>query len=311
MNSKNLISKGIRYFTDKDYRFVINSYFGRYHDMPDEEYLKRMFHYRMGYDLDLDNPQTFNEKLQWLKLYDRRPEYTTMVDKYEVKAYVTERIGKQYVIPTLGVWNKFDEIDFAKLPGQFVLKCTHDSGGLAICHDKNTFDIRRAKEKIERSLKRNYYYFGREWPYKNVKPRILAEQYMEDDTTHELRDYKFFTFDGVAKALFIASDRQVEGEDTKFDFFDMNFRHLPFTNGHPNANVLPAKPKTFNTMKMLAEKLSQGIPHVRVDFYEVNGKTYFGELTFSHWSGFTPFEPEEWDRTFGNWIKLPSQKKCC
>ena len=275
--------------------------------MPDKMYLKLRFKQRMGKELDLKHPKTYNEKLQWLKLYDRKPIYTTMVDKYAVKRYVADRIGEEYIIPTLGVWDSFDDIIFDDLPDQFVLKCTHDSGGLAICRDKKTFNKQSAKAKIERSLKRNYYWSGREWPYKNVKPRIIAEQYMEDTKTEELRDYKFFCFDGVAKALFIATDRQKEGEEVKFDFFDMDFKHLDFKQGHPNAAVSPAKPETFDEMRQLAEKLSKGVPHLRVDFYEVNGKAYFGELTFSHFSGMVPFNPEEWDETFGSWIKLPEK----
>ena len=278
---------------------------GVFNWMPDEPYLKLKYWACMGKRLNLRDPKTFNEKIQWLKLHDRKPEYTIMVDKYEAKKYVADRIGEEYIIPTLGVWDRFDDIDFSKLPEQFVLKCTHDSGGLSICRDKATFDIDSAREKINRSLKRKYFLQSREWPYKDVKPRIIAEQYMEDRSTQELRDYKFFCFDGVAKALFIASDRQKRGEDTKFDFYDIEFRHLPFTNGHPNADVNPQKPKKFQEMIQLAEKLATGFPHLRVDFYEVNGVAYFGELTFSHWSGFQPFVPEEWDTTFGNWIKLP------
>ena len=308
MNIQTVFSKGIRYLTDTDYRFNVNRrHFGMYKDMPDNEYLKRMFHSRMGYELDLDNPKTFSEKLQWLKLYDRKPEYTMMVDKFEVKEYVAERIGKRYIIPTLGVWDNFDSIDFNKLPNQFVLKCTHDSHGLVICKDKSQLNLNNAKDKLTKALQQNYFYSFREWPYKNVKPRILAEQYMEDDDTQELRDYKFFTFDGVVKAMFIATERQTEGVETKFDFFDTDFKHLPFINGHPNAKVLPEKPKTFEEMKELAAKLSKGIPHVRVDFYEVNGKVYFGELTFSHWSGLQPFVPEKWDYIFGNWLNLPEK----
>ena len=280
---------------------------GLFNWMPDEMYLKFMFRVKMHKSLNLDNPETFSEKLQWLKLHDRRPEYTTMVDKYEVKEYVAKQIGEEYVIPTLGVWDTFDEIDFNSLPDQFVLKCTHDSGGLVICKDKSNLNIPKAKMKIEKCLKRNYYWMGREWPYKNVKPRIIAEAYMEDNETHDLRDYKFFSFDGIAKALFIATERQNSGEDTKFDFFDMSFRHLDLKNGHPNAECLPKKPKTFEEMKKLAEQLSKGIPQVRVDFYEVNGKAYFGEITFAHWSGLTPFEPEKWDKTFGDWITLPEE----
>lgn len=278
---------------------------GKIRFLSDEAYLKLMYYCVFGRRLNLNNPQTFNEKIQWLKLHNRNPQYTKLVDKYEVKKYVSNIIGEEYIIPTLGVWNNFDDIDFDTLPERFVLKCTHDSGGLVICRDKAKLDYRSAKRKIEHSLKQNYYYVGREWPYKNVKPRIIAEQYMEDSRTSELRDYKIFTFDGVAKALYIASERQIRGEETKFDFFDTEFRHLPFTNGHPNADVLPTKPETFDVMLKLAEKLSNNIPHLRVDFYEVNGKAYFGELTFSHWSGFVPFHPEEWDKTFGDWIHLP------
>lgn len=275
--------------------------------LPDVPFLKLKYRVAMKKKLNLKNPITYNEKLQWLKLHDRKPIYTDMVDKYEAKRYVAERIGEEYIIKTLGVWDHFDEIDFDKLPDRFVLKCTHDSGGLVIVKDKNTLDKAAAKEKIEKCLKRNFYYAGREWPYKNVKPRVLAEEYMEDSKTAELRDYKFFAFNGKVKALFIASERQKENEETKFDFFDAEYNHLPVRNGHPNAEIPPEKPENFEKMKELAGKLSEGIPHLRVDFYEVDGKIYFGELTFSHWSGMVPFEPDEWDKTFGDWIELPNK----
>lgn len=277
--------------------------------MPDKLFLQWRYRRAFGKKIDFKNPKTFNEKLQWLKLYDRNPEYTTMVDKYAAKKYVADRIGEEYIIPTLGVWDRFEDIDFDKLPDQFVLKCTHDSGGLVICRDKSKFNISEARTKINNSLKCNFYYTGREWPYKNVKPRIIAEQYMEDATTSELRDYKFFCFDGVVKALFIASERQSKNDETKFDFFDEGFNHLPFTNGHPNAEIAPAKPICFEQMKQLASQLSVGIPHLRVDFYEVDGRIYFGELTFYHWSGLMPFKPEEWDYKFGSWIALPKKWK--
>ncbi len=275
------------------------------HWLPDKPYVKLLYWANIGKRLRLKKPQTFNEKLQWLKLYDRKLEYTQMVDKYEAKKYVAGRIGEEYIIPTLGVWNKFEEIDFDSLPDQFVLKCTHDSGGLVICKDKSRLNMAEAKKKIEDCLQSRYYMLHREWPYKNVKPRIIAETYMEDAATAELRDYKFFCFDGKVKALFIATERSNETEETKFDFFDENFNHLPFTNGHPNATSLPQKPVNFEKMKELAGALSKGIPHVRVDFYEANGKIYFGELTFYHWSGIVSFNPEEWDYKFGDWIKLP------
>lgn len=272
--------------------------------MSDEKFLKMIFKDVMGYPLNLENPQTYNEKLQWLKINDRKPIYTTMVDKYEVKKYIAERIGEEYVIPTIGVWERFEDIDFDALPEQFVLKCTHDSGGLVICRDKSKLDKKAAEKKIKRCLKRNYFWSNREWPYKDVKPRIIAEPYMEDSVTHDLRDYKFFSFDGETKAMFIATERASQSEETKFDFFDMEYNHLPFTNGHPNAEVLPQKPQNFDLMHALADKLSKGIPQIRIDFYEVNGTVYFGEMTFFHWSGLKPFKPAEWDNNFGNWIDL-------
>lgn len=271
---------------------------------PDELYLKLLFRLRMGYKLNLDNPQTFCEKLQWLKLHNRKPEYTQMVDKYDAKRYVADIIGEEYIIPTIGVWDRVDDIDFDKLPNQFVLKCTHDSGGIVICKDKSQLDIAATKKLLRRGLKKNYYWQNREWPYKNITPRIICEQYMVDESGYELKDYKWFCFDGVAKALFIATDRGVKGEETKFDFYDTEFNHLPFTNGHPNASKEIKKPAGFEQMKQLASQLSKGQPHLRVDFYDINGKIYFGELTFYHWSGTMPFDPMEWDYTFGSWINL-------
>lgn len=277
---------------------------GFFNWMSDDTYLSMLYRIKLGKSLNLDAPQTYNEKIQWLKLYDRRPEYTMMVDKYAVKDYVEGIIGKEHIIPTLGVWDKFDEIDFEKLPNQFVLKCTHDSGGLVIVKDKSKLDIAAARVKINHCLKHNYFWGLREWPYKDMKPRIIAEKYMEDESG-ELRDYKFFCFSGVPKAMFIATDRSNPNDETKFDFFDMDFNHLPFTNGHPNAKREIKKPEGFEEMKQIAAKLSKEVPHVRVDLYNINGSIYFGELTFSHWSGMVPFVPEEWDYTFGSWIKLP------
>ena len=288
--------------------YAMNKSFGSL--LSDKAYLKLRYRLTMGKRLNLKNPQSFNEKLQWLKLNDRNPEHTVMVDKYLVRQYIADKIGEEYLIPLLGVWDDPDEIDFDSLPGKFVLKCNHNSGiGMYICKDKFSMDVDKVKKELRRGLKQNYYLNGREWPYKNVPRKIIAEQYMEDEKTSELRDYKFFAFDGEVKALFIATDRQKVGEETKFDFFDENFNHLDFTNGHPNAAILPQKPEKFEEMKVLASKLSKGIPHVRVDFYEVNGKIYFGELTFSHWSGMVPFEPEKWDYTFGSWINLPKKAK--
>lgn len=258
----------------------------------------------MRYKLDLENPRTFNEKLQWLKLHDRNPAYTQMADKYAVREYIKNTIGQEYLIPLLGVWDSFDEIDFDKLPNQFVLKCNHDSGSVVICKDKTEFDFESAKNTLTKSINMNYYYRCREYPYKNIAPKIIAEKYMVDESGYELKDYKFFAFDGSVKALFIATDRP---HDTRFDFFDMEFNHLPIINGHPNTTKVLKRPECFDEMIKLAEILSVGIPHIRVDFYEINGRVYFGELTFYHWAGFTPFEPKEWDYTFGSWIKLPQK----
>lgn len=275
---------------------------------PDKLYLRFKFHLAMGKKMNLKNPKSFNEKLQWLKLYDRKPEYTQMVDKFEAKKYVAQIIGEEYIIPTLGIYDSVDEIDLNKLPDQFVLKCTHDSGGIAICKDKTQLNFEAVKKKLKKFQKRKYYYQSREWPYKNVKPRIIAEKYMIDESGYELKDYKFFCFDGIPKILFIASDRGSSTEETKFDFFDMNFNHLPITNGHKNSKKQINCPKTFEKMKYLATRLSKDIPHVRVDFYDIYGKVKFGELTFSHFGGMVPFEPEKWDYTLGEWIKLPQYK---
>ena len=276
--------------------------------LDDEKFLKMYYYVLMKKRLNLKNPQTFNEKIQWLKLYDRKDIYTKMVDKYEAKKYAASIIGEQYIIPTLAIYNKWEEIDFDKLPNQFVIKCTHDSGGLCIVREQKKFNIEQAKKKINKCLKNNYFYNGREWPYKNVKPRIIIEKYMVDESGYELKDYKFFCFNGKVKLMFIATDRNSNNE-TCFDFYDENFNHLPFTNGHPNSKKQIKKPHNFEKMKELAEKLSKDIPQVRIDFYNINGKIYFGEITFFHWSGFVPFEPEEWDYKLGDLIDLSLVKK--
>lgn len=275
----------------------------------DEKFVKWKYYLVFRKKLNLDSPQSFNEKLQWLKLNDRHQEYTQMVDKYEAKKYVASIIGEEYIIPTLGVYNSFDEINFDELPNQFVLKCTHNSGGIVICKDKSTLNIEKSRKLMNKWLKVNPFWKNREYPYKNVKPRIIAEQYMEDESGYELKDYKFFCFDGNVKLLFVAADRGVEGEETKFDFFDTEWNHLPFTNGHPNSTKPVRKPENLEEMIAIAQKLSEGIPHVRVDLYNIRGKIYFGELTFFHWSGMTPFDPEEWDYKLGEYIHLPTSSK--
>lgn len=276
--------------------------------LSDDFFLTIAYRIKMGKKLNLDNPQTYNEKLQWLKIHDRNPLYTELVDKVLVKDYVANLVGDEYLIPTLGVWKRGEDIDFDSLPDQFVLKVNHNSGGLVICKDKSTLDKNKSIKRLNYALTHNYYNELREWPYKNVKPRILAEQYMEDKKTGELRDYKFFCFGGIPKFLYVATERQNEKTDTKFDFFDTDYNHLDLINGHPMADTPPEKPENFDLMLELAAKLSANIPHVRVDFYEVNGRVYFGELTFTHWSGMVSFEPEEWDYKLGELIDLKSVK---
>lgn len=275
--------------------------------LPDEMYLKIIYLFKMKKKLNLKTPQTYNEKLQWLKINDRKDMYVTMVDKYEVKKYVSTIIGENYIIPTLGIYKKFEEIDFSKLPNQFVIKCTHDSGGVIVVKNKNKFDKEMARKKIKECLKNNFYYYGREWPYKNVEPRIIVEKYMEDKKYHELRDYKFFAFDGKVELMFVATNRQGNGE-TYFDFFDKKYNHLDIINGHKMNPITPEKPINFEKMIELAEKLSRNIHHLRVDFYEINGNIYFGELTFFHWSGMKKFYPESWDKKLGDLIKLETKK---
>ena len=274
--------------------------------LNDKTYLKLQYKYKFRKKLNIKAPSTYNEKLQWLKLYDRKPEYHKMVDKYEVKKYVAERIGKQYVIPTLGIWDDARDIDRDKLPSQFVLKTTGGSGNqnVFICRDKSKFDWENAIKVLNKSLKDNVFWYSREWPYKGNKNRIMAEQYMEDTKTQELRDYKFFCMNGVCHALFVATGRSTYKKPF-FDYFDSDYQHLDLRQRYQNAPIPPEKPTNFELMKKLASELSKGIPQIRVDLYEVNGNVYFGELTFFSFGIGEFFEPEYWDKTFGDWIELP------
>ena len=268
------IKNAMRLVLDSDFRTLVMASFGYKKNVPSEELLKRIYRTRFGKELNLENPVMYTEKLQWLKLYDHRPDYTLMVDKYAVKDYIAEKIGSEYVVPLLGVWSRAEDIDFDHLPKQFVLKTTHDSGGVVVCKDKDLLDFSAVKKKLQFHLSREYYNHNREWPYKNVPHRIIAEPYMEDSKQKELRDYKFFTFGGEPKVLYIAQGRGNQGE-TVADFFDMDFNHLPFTIDHDMAPIPPEKPVNFELMKELAATLSAGTPQLRVDVYEVDGKVYF------------------------------------
>lgn len=277
--------------------------------IPDELCLRILYRIHFHKKLDLNNPKTYNEKLQWLKLHDRKPFYKEMVDKYEAKKYIANKIGEQYIIPTLGVWDRFEDIDFSSLPDQFVLKCTHDSGGLVICKNKKTLNIEEARRKIQSSLNHNYFWAGREWPYKYIKPRIIAEKYMEDFSSHKLdaneetwlTDYKFFCFDGKPVIMYRSQDKS---QNAHTDFFDMDYNHLPIRMKDPNSDVPPEKPETFEKMKELATILCEGHPHIRVDFYNSNNEIYVGELTFYHCSGFADVHPYEWNLKLGSLIPI-------
>lgn len=278
--------------------------YGAFNWMDDERYLKLLYWARMGKKLNLTNPTTFNEKLQWLKLHDRKPIYSKMVDKYEAKKYVANIIGEEYIIPTLGVWEHFKDIDFDILPNQFVLKCTHDSGGLVICKDKSKLDIEKARAKIEKSLATNYYLRAREWPYKDVKPRIIAEEYLTASKNTSLNDYKFFCFGGIVKCFKVDFDRFISHHANYFDQ-DTNILDFGEVICPPDFNRIIRMPDNLNEMMKLAEQLSQGSIFLRADFYDANGRVYFGELTFFPASGLGRFTDENWDLKMGSWIQLP------
>lgn len=275
--------------------------------MPDKPYLQIFYYAEFGKFIDFKNPKTFNEKLNWLKLYYRRPDLIKLVDKYEVKKYIADKIGEQYIIPTIGVWNKFEDINFDELPDQFVLKCTHDSGGLVVCKDKSKLNLGEAKAKIEKSLANNYYLWCREWPYKNVKPRIIAEKYMEDTRSLDLKDYKFFCFNGKIKCFKVDFDRF-----TKHcaNYYTENGELLEFGEivcPPNNQKHLEIEEPVLNEMKRIAEKLASDYPFVRVDFYDVDGKIYFGEMTFYPAAGLGRFTSNEWDKKIGDWLVLPDK----
>lgn len=300
----NIITKLKRALTDEEIRFSYMTKMGLFDHMSDERYLKKKYKSCMGVDLDLENPKTFNEKLQWLKLHDRRPEYTMMVDKYLVRAYIAEQIGEEHLIPLLGVWDDPDEIDFEKLPDQFVLKCNHNSGtGMCICKDKQKLDVEQTKKELRKGLQENYYLMGREWPYKDVPRKIICEKYMVDSKTKELRDYKLFCFGGNVMFFKVDFGRFTEHHA---NYYDREGNLLSI--GEADFSPIPEKsieiPRNIEIMIELAEKLSKGIPFLRVDFYDVNGNVYFGEITFYPASGFGKFTLLSDDIKLGNYIDI-------
>ncbi len=307
MKQTKLIKSLKRYCTDSGYRFLIHAGLGKYNGMDSETYLKKKYAALLGYECDLVKPVTFNEKLQWIKLYDRDSRYTVMADKVLVKDYVAQQIGEQYIIPTLGVWDTAEDVDFDALPNKFVLKCNHNSGlGMCICKDKSKLDIPKVRKSLTKGLRQDYYLTGREWPYKDIPRKVIAEQFLENDE-NGLTDYKFHCFNGQPKFVLVCQDRFSASGLTE-DFYDINWQRLPVKRPKiPLAAQPIPRPQKLDEMLALAEKLSKDIPFLRVDFYCVEGKIYFSELTFFPASGFAPFEPEQWDKTFGDWLELPAK----
>lgn len=307
MSLKKMMNSGFKYITNADYRYLINARFGLYNKVDDAEYLKRMFKSMMQQELDLDNPVTFNQKLQWLKLYYHRPDYVQLVDKYLVREFVAKNLGENYLIPLLGVYDSPDEIDFDKLPDRFVLKCNHNSGtGMCICKDKSKLNTESVKEGLRKGLTEDYYLYGREWPYKNVPRKIICEQYIEDENG-QLPDYKFFCFDGKVDNVMVVADRGTD--DPKFYHFDQNW-HICHYNRRcrklPDDFTIP-KPKEMDKMFEIAARLSKGMPHVRLDFYAVNGHIFFGEFTFFNESGWESGFDIKSDTHLGDLITLPEK----
>lgn len=296
----NVIQRSIR---SKEARFDYLLALGFFNSLSDEEFLKKRFKVCFGYELNLENPITFNEKIQWLKLHNRKPEYTIMVDKYKVREYIARILGEEKLIPLLGVWDDPDEINFDILPEQFVLKCNHNSGkGMCICRDKSKLNINKTKNALKRGLHQNYYITGREWPYRDVPRKIVAEKYMVDENGLELKDYKIFNFNGRPKIIEVDFNRFT---NHKRNFFTTSWEKIDLTLQYPSdEKIMIEKPRCLDKMLIMAEKLSESIPFVRTDFYCINEKIYFGEISFYPDCGFGKFNHEEWNKAFGEWIDL-------
>ena len=276
---------------------------------PDKLYLQMMYYFKTGKKLDLRNPQTFGDKIQWLKLYNRREEYRTIADKFAVKEYVSKIIGDNYIIPTLGVWDKPEDVDFDSLPRQFVLKTTHGGGncGVIICKDKTTLDKTAVIFQLKKSMKQNIYRTLREWQYKHIRPRIIAEQYLSDGRG-ELRDYKFYCFNGEPMYCQVMNGRR---EKMTVDFYDMEWLHMPFSGfgkNYPHADIENPIPVNFLEMRRISRLLSKGNPFMRIDLYECNKKLFFGEMTLFPASGMGSFLPQDWNQIMGNLIILPRKQ---
>lgn len=277
--------------------------------VPDSLYLKVLYRVIMGRKLNLKNPKEYNEKLQWLKLNDRKPEYSTMVDKYEVRGYIEDLLGDKYLIPCLGIYDSVDDIDIDALPDRFVLKCTHDSGSVEICKDKSSFDIEGARHRLSQAMKRNYYATYREWPYKYVKPRIIAEGYLEGDGG-DLKDYKVMCFNGEAKIIEVHENRFVEGKVHTQTFYDREWNIVPLTQVETVTVDRPGeRPRQLDEILRLSELIAKDMYHARIDWYIEGDKIYFGEITFFDGSGFESFSTPEMERMLGDMINLPEKWK--
>lgn len=327
------MNKYLRLLSDPKFRFSVLAAKGFFKTMPDEEVYKKSYQLSYGKKLDLEHPRGFNEKIMWLKLHDRKPLYTTLVDKYAVRRYIADKVGEEYLIPLLGgPWESADEIDFDTLPKQFVLKCTHDSGSVIVCRDKSRFDIEDARRRLSRRLKRNYYYGNREWPYKDVPPRIIAEEYLSGGSYQPLPegdgplsaaqlqrncgllDYKFFCFGGsvrlISMDIGVIDSQGHTAKEYYRNLYDRDFRLLHVRETRNNYPRPITKPENFQRMVELAEDLSQGFPLLRVDMYNIEGQIKLGEFTLYHGSGLgNYFDPPEWDGIFGSWIKLPEEQQ--
>lgn len=298
--------KSIAYYikTLRNEKGIVIKYLNRhgfFKYLPDDVFLKFYWRSITGHNLDLNNPVTFNEKIQWLKLYQHNPEYTIMVDKLLAKDYVAKKIGEDHIIPTLAYWNSASEIDLSMLPNEFVLKCNHDSKNICICTDKSEFDIDDAKRKLDKGMKYNFYQTYREWAYKDVPRKILAEKYMFDESGEELKDYKVFNFNGEPKFIQVDYNR-FKGHMRKL--YSTNWEELPFKCLYDNDGRSFPKPKVLEEMLYYARELSKDIPFLRTDFYIINDKIYFGELTFYPEAGYGFITPAEWDIKVGNWLTL-------
>lgn len=311
MDIKHLIKSGLKFVFNPDYRFKILAAKGKYDDMPDDKYLKKLYKATFNKELNLDNPQTFNEKLQWLKLYYHRPDYTMMADKFAVRPYIAEKIGEEHLVPLLGVWDTPEEINFDALPEQFVLKCNHNSGlGMCICKDKSKLDIQKTVNELKKGLAEDYSLASREWQYRDIPRKIICEKYMKDEKQTEktgIINYKVNCFNGEPKYIYVSAN--VEGKkNDRLSLLTPDWENAPFSHGrYLPFDEIPEKPVNYEKMLEYSKILSENIPYVRVDFYEIGGQLYFSELTFTIASGFTRYKPEGSDELIGSWLTLPEK----